>query len=274
MRANKMILCAALAGVRPGAGFVLATIRPKASGIVRSVATVIEGEVGTESYKQYFVENDKKISPWHDIPISPDGAAEDIFNMITEIPKMGTAKMEIDTKTELNPIVQDEKKGKLRFYHGPIFWSYGCIPQTWENPNEEHPQLKCFGDDDPIDVVEIGAEALEAGSVTPVKALGVLAMIDDGELDWKVIAIAESDPLFSELNDIDDVAAKCPGVISGIREWFRWYKTPDGKPINAFGFDEECLPKAKAIEIIQETHQAWKGLRDGSIDAGKLWTGV
>ena len=24
------------------------------------------------------------------------------------------------------------------------------------------------------------------GSVTPVKALGVLAMIDDGELDWKV----------------------------------------------------------------------------------------
>ena len=55
-----------------------------------------------------------------------------------------------------------------------------CLPQTWENPNEKHPELGCFGDDDPIDVVEIGSSALEAGSVTPVKPLGVLAMIDDG----------------------------------------------------------------------------------------------
>ena len=148
-----------------------------------------------------------------------------------------------------------------------------CLPQTWENPNEEHPVLKCFGDDDPIDVVEIGSSALVPGSVTPVKPLGVLAMIDDGELDWKVVAIAESDPLAKELNDISDVEAKCPGVVSGIREWFRWYKTPDDKPINAFGFDEECLPKAKAVEVIEETHASWKGLRDGSIDAGKLWKG-
>merc|ERR1712196_699994 len=93
-----------------------------------------------------------------------------------------------------------------------------------------------MGDDDPIDVVEIGSSALEAGSVTPVKPLGVLAMIDDGELDWKVIAVATSDPLASKLNDIDDVEKECPGYVSGIREWFRWYKTPDDKPLNAFGF--------------------------------------
>ena len=55
--------------------------------------------------------------------------------------------------------------------------------------------------------------------------------------------------------------------------WFRWYKTPDDKPLNAFGFDEAALPKAKTVEVIAETHAAWKGLRDGSIDAGKLWTG-
>ena len=148
-----------------------------------------------------------------------------------------------------------------------------CLPQTWENPNEKHPELGCFGDDDPIDVVEIGSSALEAGSVTPVKPLGVLAMIDDGELDWKVIAVATSDPLASKLNDIDDVEKECPGYVSGIREWFRWYKTPDDKPLNAFGFDEAALPKAKTVEVIAETHAAWKGVRDGSIDAGKLWTG-
>ena len=75
----------------------------------------------------------------------PEGGDAGVYNMVTEIPKYGLAKMEVDTKGESNPIVQDEKKGKLRFYHGPIFWNYGCIPQTWENPNEEHPELKCFG---------------------------------------------------------------------------------------------------------------------------------
>merc|ERR1712238_536033 len=103
------------------------------------------------------------------------------YNMIVEIPKMTKAKMEIATK--------EEKKGNLRDYHGPIFWNYGCIPQTWEDPNEEHPSLKIFGDDDPIDVVEIGSAALSMGSITEVKPLGVLAMIDDGELDWKVLAV-------------------------------------------------------------------------------------
>ena len=48
-----------------------------------------------------------------------------------------------------------------------------------------------------------------------VKILGVLAMIDDGELDWKMIAINSEDPLFSELNDISDVETKCPGTVSG-----------------------------------------------------------
>ena len=75
------------------------------------------------------------------------------------------------------------------------------LPQTWENPNEKHPALGCFGDDDPIDVVEIGASALEAGSVTPVKPLGVLAMIDDGELDWKVIAINAADEHADAIDD-------------------------------------------------------------------------
>lgn len=37
---------------------------------------------------------------------------------------------QVDTKGEHNPIKQDEKKGKARLYHGPIFWNYGCLPQT------------------------------------------------------------------------------------------------------------------------------------------------
>merc|ERR1712194_125128 len=123
----------------------------------------------------------------------------------------------------------------------------------------------------PVDVVEIGSQVLSHGAVEPVKVLGVLAMIDDGELDWKIIAIRDADPLATEMNDIADVEQVCPGVISGIREWFRWYKTPDGKPLNAFGYGEKALDKAQALDVIAETHEAWKNLHRGVTAKGKLW---
>ena len=61
------------------------------------------------------------------------------------------------------------------------------------------------GDNDPVDVVEIGSTALEMGGVYTVKPLGIYAMIDDGELDWKVIAICADDPKANLVNDVEDV---------------------------------------------------------------------
>merc|ERR1712070_253507 len=184
-----------------------------------------------------------------------------LYNMLTEIPKMTLKKMEVATKVEGNPIMQDEKKGKARLYHGPIFWNYGCLPQTWEDPNVK-------GDED---VVEIGAASLAMGSFTPVKVLGCLSMIDDGELDWKVIAINSADEHVAEINDVDDIEKFYPGTVSGIREWFRWYKTPDGKPVNGFGHGERALNAAETKAVIAETHGFYKALVDGKVDAGKLW---
>ena len=218
-------------------------------------------------------EGKRDISPWHDIPLQPanqPAKGGKTYNFLTEIPKYTKAKFEVATKEVNNPIAQDMKKGKLRDYHGPIFWNYGCIPQTWEDPNHTHPELQVKGDNDPLDVVEIGSSALPSGSVTEVKCLGVLAMIDDGELDWKIVAISASDPLASQYNDIADVPVE---IRDGIREWFRWYKTPDNKPLNAFGFGGKFLNAKETEGVIKETHNAWKGLRDGSIPAGKLWKG-
>ena len=155
--------------------------------VLNSYTTATVGEKETESFRLAFAGegSDSTISPWHDIPLK-SSTTEGTYNAVIEIPKMTKAKMEVATKEPNNPIAQDIKKGKLRDYHGPIFWNYGCLPQTWEDPNEEHPELKCFGDNDPIDVVEIGSKALAMGTVVEVKPLGVIAMIDDGELDWKV----------------------------------------------------------------------------------------
>lgn len=74
---------------------------------------------------------------------------------------------------------------------------------------------------DPLDVIEISSTALPIGSVTPVKVLGALAMLDGGELDWKVIAINRDDPLYHELNDISDVERKLPGYVSGFKLFFQ-----------------------------------------------------
>jgi inorganic pyrophosphatase len=190
---------------------------------------------------------------------------------VIEVPKMTRAKMEVATKEAHNAIAQDVKKGLPRSYHGPIFWNYGMLPQTWEDPGHEEAETRCFGDNDPLDVVEIGSQPLALGAVEPVKPLGVLAMIDDGELDWKVIAVSARDPLAAKLSDIEDVERHCPGTISGIREWFRWYKTPDGKALNRFGFSEAALGRSKALQVIEETHEAWQRLRAGQAPKQELW---
>ncbi len=240
-------------------------------GIHQGVEVEESGSFGTTEYSMRFKHTDgPTLSPWHDMPLR---TREGWYNMLTEIPKMSREKMEVATKVAGNPIMQDEKKGKARLYHGPIFWNYGCLPQTWEDPNVEGDGEVngAFGDNDPVDVVEIGAAALEMGSFTPVKVLGCLSMIDDGELDWKVIAINAGDEHASKINDVGDIEKFYPGTVSGIREWFRWYKTPDGKPINGFGHGERALSAAEAADVIDQTHEHYLNLMAGHAEKGKLW---
>lgn len=52
----------------------------------------------------------------------------------------------------------------LQFKKGDIFFNYGCFPQTWEDPTFVHPDADgCRGDNDPLDVVEIGARIIRPG---------------------------------------------------------------------------------------------------------------
>ena len=104
--------------------------------------------------------------------------------------------------------------------------------------------------------------------IRPVKILGILCMIDDGEADWKVVTIDAEDKWAPFLNDIDDVEKYIPGQLNAIREWFRTYKIPDGKPPNVFGLDERFMDKTYAMEIIKECNIAWKELITGEKERG------
>lgn len=235
---------------------------------------VERGNENSTSYRVYYRDgNGQAISPFHDIPMWADQANR-VYNMVVEVPRWTNAKMEIATGEPLNPIKQDVKKEQLRYvkncfpHHGYI-WNYGAIPQTWEDPNQQDVHTGFKGDNDPIDICEIGHRVAKRGEVIQVKVLGVLALIDEGETDWKLIAIDIKDPQAAELNDIADVEKAMPGFLKATVEWFKIYKIPDGKPANKFAFDGEVKDREFAEKIIAETHAHWVALM-ASAESGKI----
>ncbi|TMW61985.1 hypothetical protein Poli38472_009478 [Pythium oligandrum] len=251
--------------------------------VARSLHTVRRvGEPETAVCRYFFYDQlGRKQSPWHHVPLfsealqHPHEEANRIFHFVNEIPKGARAKLEIAGDEEFNPIKQDIKKGKPRFYHFDSLVNYGCLPQTWEDPNHIDDDTKCGGDNDPVDVVEIGSRIASVGEVYPVKVLGVLGMIDDGETDWKVIAINVNDPLAPHVNDIADLT-KTPlhDIVPQIHRWFRDYKIPDGKPQSQFAFDGKAMPRDFAINVIEQTHESWKHLVGDTLGTPtKFWTG-
>ncbi|KAF1854896.1 hypothetical protein Lal_00003783 [Lupinus albus] len=201
----------------------------------------------TLEHRVYIEKDGQPVSPFHDIPLYAN-QEQTILNMVVEIPRWTNAKLEISKEELLNPIKQDIKKGKLRyvrncFPHKGYLWNYGAFPQTWEDPNSVHPETKAKGDNDPLDVCEIGELVGYTGQVKQVKVLGVMALLDEEETDWKVIVIDINDPLASKLNDVEDVERHLPGLLRATNEWFRIYKIPDGKPENQFAFTGECKNK-------------------------------
>jgi inorganic pyrophosphatase len=231
-----------------------------------------QGEPGTADYRVYFQDPfGKTISPWHNIRMQT--AEYGLLNTIIEIPKMTTSRMIVATDEENNPIAPEVQNGVVQTTHEPILWNKGVLPETWAHPDTTHPTVGKPGTNAPLDVVEIGSQALEAGSVVPVKPLGIMALIHDGKLEWKIIAVWMEDPLAKELHDLVNLEEKYPEVISGIREWFRSYKNPEGKPLNSYGYDEQAQPRAVANEVIASCFDGWRNLRAGTVegDAGR-WT--
>jgi len=256
---------APLAPLRGGASMKRALSHENLSNEVQGDNDTLEQRIYAKD------EENEHRSLWHDLPLFEVDIKTDkptgFVNFVCEIPKFTRKKFEIATKEPMNPIKQDEKKGQLRtFKKGDIYFNYGCFPRTWEDPDFVHPDVGVGGDNDPLDVCEIGLRQIQTCQVRPVKVLGVLCMIDEGEADWKVIAIDKEDPWAAILNDIDDVQRLLPGTLETVREWFRTYKVPDGKPENTFALGEKFMDRAFTLSVMHETHRAWARLVKGTIE--------
>lgn len=234
-------------------------------------AESVGGKYGTGEFMLRTTLRGAAVSPWHEIPLEvgeTDNAlsvSDKLFNFVVEIPMHSTAKMEMMKEVEGNPIMQDTNKdGSPRYYtYGVPFFNYGLLPQTWEDANHRDLQTGAVGDGDPIDVIELGEGPLGMGAIVPVKVLGSLALIDEGETDHKIIAIRQSDHRFASINSMSDLELHQPGVTARLIDWLKNYKTSDGKPQNALASDEPNSP-AQALEIIQQVSGFYDRLMDGT----------
>ena len=185
------------------------------------------------SFEAVLEKNGTKASFWHDIPTSPPTEGEEgdalFVNFVPEIRKGAIGKLEIMKDLPGNPVKYDTKpvtdsagdflyKRPRYVAYGPSPFTYGAIPQTWENSLEPDPVTGIIGDNDPIDALDIGAAVPDIGFPYKAKVLGTLGLIDDNETDWKVITINAEDPAAAKYDSIADVPA---AVKEAIFTYFR-----------------------------------------------------
>jgi len=257
-----------------------------------NVVATEEGTRHSHEWRMSFgisADKHERCSPWHDIPLGfVDADTDDLlFHFVAEIACGERAKFECATDEEWNPLRHDLcHKGELRYFkYGALPFNYGFIPQTWEDPahRTEHSESELFGDNDPIDLVEISDAReypIRSGEVVPVKVLGVLGLIDEGETDWKVIAVRADHALVDKVNSIEDARRVLGCDTDKIVDWFENYKVPHGKATNEFTHNKEIRDARAAVEVIEQCHRHWHALvrrredkggeKDGGDEKGKL----
>lgn len=146
------------------------------------------------------------------------------------------------------------------------------MPQTWEDPRYIEEQTGFAGDNDPLDVVDFGTKVCSPGEVYEVRPIGALAMVDGGEMDWKIVVVREGSE-DSSWQDASKPTDAQRGQLQRLKEWLRDYKLPDGKPPNEFAFKGEFLGPDVALQVIAAQHNQWAWLvsAEPPADAAMWW---
>ncbi len=169
--------------------------------------------------------------PWHETSTGKN--PPELVNAIIEIPRGSRAKYEIDKESGL--IKLDRVIYASMYY--PL--NYGFIPQT-------------MGDDrDPLDIVVLTQVSVVPLCLIPSKVIGVMQMVDRGEADDKIIAVAQDDPSVSHINDVKDLPTH---LRAELKHFFENYKTLENKKVVV----DEFLSKDKAFEVISTSIRFYK----------------
>lgn len=143
---------------------------------------------------------------WHDI--SPKRISKDKFMAVIEIPKGCKNKYEMDKDTGLLRL----DRVLYTSTHYPA--NYGFIPRTFAE------------DQDPLDVLVLCQEKIVPMTLVECYPIGALKMIDNDEIDEKIIAVPINDPAYRCYTDISQLPQH---IFDEISHFFKVYKSLEGK---------------------------------------------
>lgn len=171
------------------------------------------------------------MNPWHDVEYGEN--APEIVNGIIEIPKNIRAKYELDKESGLLKLD--------RVLYSSINYpaNYGFIPKTY------------CDDDDPLDILILSQIEVVPMCIVSAKVIGVMGMLDEGEADDKIIAVAEHDMSVNHINDISEMPDH---FINELRSFFEDYKKLEKKTVKV----EEFQNKDVAAQIIKKSIEDYK----------------
>ena len=135
--------------------------------------------------------------------------------MIVEIPKGRRSKFEVDKETGLMKL--DRYLYSSSHYPG----DYGFIPQTLAD------------DGDALDALVMVNEATFPGCLIETRIVGLFRMQDRAKTDCKILGVPDSDPLFADYRDLDDVPSH---FLKEVEHFFLTYKQLEGAEIRSDGW--------------------------------------
>ncbi|MFD2968390.1 inorganic diphosphatase [Sphingobacterium bambusae] len=169
--------------------------------------------------------------PWHQI--APGSDLPNSVNAIIEITNGSKGKYELDKDTGL--LLLDRVLSSSVVYPA----NYGFIPQTY------------CDDKDPLDILVICSVDILPLTLVEAKVIGVMNMVDGGEQDDKIIAVAKNDPIYNYITDIEQLA---PHVMKEIVQFFESYKALEKKSVQVEGLHG----RERAQEILLESIALYK----------------
>ncbi len=170
-------------------------------------------------------------SIWHEI--SPKRISPSDFIACIEIPTGCKNKYEMDKDTGM--LILDRVLYTSTHYPA----NYGFIPRTYASDN------------DPLDVLVLCQETIMPMTLVRCYPIGVIKMVDDNQVDEKIIAVPFKDPSLSYCTDISQLPAH---TFDEISHFFRVYKSLEGKDTVV----NEVLGREAAMDIIAKCMQQYK----------------
>lgn len=169
-------------------------------------------------------------NPWHQV--TPQTNEPDIVKGIVEIPRGNRAKYELDKESGLLRLD--------RVLYSSMYYphNYGFIPQTF------------CDDKDPLDILIVSQSEYVPLCIVEAKVIGVMRMLDNGEADDKIVAVAAGDPSVTHYNDISDVP---PHMVTEIMSFFEDYTKLENKTVVI----EKIFDKETALKIIDDAYKMY-----------------